>query len=213
MTAVQPILTYNARRGRLRVGRLDALDRLGPTYGLPPSGPVRCDVLEIGSGMGEAVVAMATADPGRRYLAVEVHTAGVANLLQTLAATGMTNVAVAQGDALALVRDRLEPGSVQAIHVFFPDPWPKARHAKRRLIQEAHVALLASRLAPGGLLHCATDAEEYAEQMLTVLSGSSLTNVHSGFAPRPPGRPVTRYERRALEAGRTVRDLVFRRAG
>src|SRR5258705_8717734 len=164
----------------MRVGRVDALTRLWPVYGLPPSGPVECDVLEIGSGMGDATVAMAAADQDRRYVAVEVHTAGVANLLRLLEASGLDNVRVSHGDALALLRDRIGPASLRAIHVFFPDPWPKARHAKRRLIQADRVDLLASRLAPGGVLHCATDSPSYAEEMLAVLAGSSLVNVHNG---------------------------------
>lgn len=211
MTLVQPVLTYNARRGRLRAGRLDALTRLWPRFGVPADGPVVVDVLEIGSGMGDATVAMAAADPDRSYLAVEVHTAGVANLLRLLDEAGLANVRVAHGDALAVVRDRIPPDSLRAIHVFFPDPWPKARHAKRRLIQPERVELLAGRLAPGGLLHCATDDPGYAEQMLEVLSGSTLTNVHSGFAGRPEHRPVTRYERRGLADGRPSSDLIFRR--
>jgi tRNA (guanine-N7-)-methyltransferase len=113
---------------------------------------------------------------------------------------------------VALVRDRLQPASLAAIHVFFPDPWPKARHHKRRLIQPAHVRLLADRLEPGGVLHCATDAAHYAEQMLEVLTADPhLENVHSGFAPRPARRPDTRYEQRGLVAGRESVDLVFRR--
>jgi tRNA (guanine-N7-)-methyltransferase len=195
----------------MRVGRVDALTRLWPRFGVPADGPVAADVLEIGSGMGDTTVAMAAADPGHRYVAVEVHTAGVANLLRLLEAAGLGNVRVAHGDALALVRDRLSPASLRAIHVFFPDPWPKARHAKRRLIQEPHVVLLTSRLAPGGVLHCATDDAAYADEMLAVLTGSTLTNVHSGFAPRPDDRPVTRYERRGLAAGRSSFDLIFRR--
>jgi tRNA (guanine-N7-)-methyltransferase len=211
VTLVQPVLTYNARRGRLRAGRLDALTRLWPRLGVPEDGPLPADVLEIGSGMGDTTVAMAGADPDRRYVAVEVHTAGVANLLRLLDEAGLANVRVAHGDALALVRDRVPPGSLRAIHVFFPDPWPKARHAKRRLIQPDRVELLASRLAPGGRLHCATDDAAYAEQMLDVLTRSTLTNVHSGFTERPAHRPVTRYERRGLAAGRSSSDLIFGR--
>ncbi len=204
------------------VGRLDTMARLLPVYAVPTeggridqaalfgrSGPL---VLEIGSGMGETTVAMASADPDRDYLAVEVHTAGVANLLGLLEGAGMANVRVVHGDAMPFVRDRLRPASLAAIHVFFPDPWPKARHHKRRLIQPAHVQLLADRLEVGGLLHCATDAHGYAEQMLEVLTAEpALRNVHNGFAPRPTDRPDTRYEQRGLTAGRQSYDLVFRR--
>ncbi len=206
----------------MRVGRLDTLARLLPVYGVPPAdGPLdpvalfgrRAPlVLEIGSGMGEATVDMADADPNRDYIAVEVHTAGVANLLGLIEAAGLSNVRVAHGDALAFVRDRCESARLQAIHVFFPDPWPKARHHKRRLIQPSHVRLLADRLEPGGMLHCATDAVHYAEQMLEVLTAESgLRNVHDGFAPRPAHRPDTRYEQRGLAAGRTSYDLIFGR--
>ena len=214
--------TYNARRGRMRAGRLDTMDRLLPVYAVPErDGPIDRTalfgrgaplVLEIGSGMGETTVAMAVADPDRDYLAVEVHTAGVANLLGLTEAAGVANLRVVHGDAVALMRDRLDPASLAAIHVFFPDPWPKARHHKRRLIQPAHVRLLADRLEVGGVLHCATDAHHYAEQMLEVLTAEpSLDNVHNGFAPRPAHRPDTRYEQRGRTAGRQSYDLVFRR--
>jgi tRNA (guanine-N7-)-methyltransferase len=209
----------------MRAGRLDALTRLGPVYGVP-DGPVDTEpidtvalfgrraplVLEIGSGMGETTVAMAAADPDRDYLAVEVHTAGVANLLVLLESSELDNVRVVHGDAMALVRDRLAPASLDAVHVFFPDPWPKARHQKRRLIQPSSVALLTDRLVPGGLLHCATDAADYAGQMLAVLGAEAgLANVHTGFAPRPAHRPDTRYEERGRAAGRAAFDLLFRR--
>lgn len=219
------IRTFHPRRGRLSTRHLDALDRLWPTYGLviPESPGARLDlptlfgrrapvVLEIGSGMGEATVAMAAADVNRDYLAVEVHTPGIANLLAMIEQQGVTNVRIAQGDALDLVRHLLSPQTLDAIHVFFPDPWPKARHHKRRLIQPEHVALLRSRLVPGGTVHCATDWAEYAAAMREVLSADpELVNDHDGYAPRPPHRPVTRFERRGLTAGHQIFDLVFRR--
>jgi tRNA (guanine-N7-)-methyltransferase len=196
----------------------DALRDLWPVYGVP-DGPFDAAVvfgrraplvLEIGSGMGDATVAMAAADPGRDYLAVDVHTPGIANLLAMLDERGLTNVRVSRADALELVRDHLEPASLAAVHVFFPDPWPKARHHKRRLIQPAHVALLRSRLVPGGTLHCATDWAQYAEDMLATLAADpGLVNTADGFAPRPAHRPLTRFERRGLAAGRSVYDLVF----
>jgi tRNA (guanine-N7-)-methyltransferase len=204
---------------------LDALDRLWPAYGLVvpdrPEAPLDLPalfgrrapvVLEIGSGMGEATAAMAAADPDRDYLAVEVHTPGVANLLAVVERLGLTNVRLARGDALALVRHMLTEGSLDAVHVFFPDPWPKARHHKRRLIQPEHVALLRSRLTPGGVLHCATDWAEYAEAMLqTLRADPELVNRYDGYAPRPAHRPVTRFERRGLAAGHRIADLVFQR--
>jgi tRNA (guanine-N7-)-methyltransferase len=161
--------------------------------------------------MGEAAVAMAAADPGRDYLAVEIHTPGVANLLAAVEARCLTNLRVVVGDALELLRDRIPAARLDAIHVFFPDPWPKARHHKRRLVQPAHVALLASRLAPGGRLHCATDDAGYAAAMLATLTSSSLVNCFETYAPRDERRPLTKFEQRARDARRDVFDLVFRR--
>jgi tRNA (guanine-N7-)-methyltransferase len=186
-----------------------AVDRagdLGAVFGR--GAPV---VLEIGSGMGEATTVMAAADPDRDYLAVEVHRPGLANLLAGVAAAGLANVRVVEGDALDLLRG-LDPGALDAVHAFFPDPWPKARHHKRRLVQPAHAALIASRLRPGGTLHLATDHAAYAEHMLTTLTAEPrLSNVYSSWAPRLAARPVTKFERRGLDAGRVVFDLTFRR--
>ncbi|HEX5595962.1 MAG TPA: tRNA (guanosine(46)-N7)-methyltransferase TrmB [Micromonosporaceae bacterium] len=169
-------------------------------------------VLEIGSGMGDATAEMAATDTGRDYLAVEVHTPGIANLLALIEERRLANVRIARGDALDLLRHGLPEESLDAVHVFFPDPWPKVRHHKRRLIQPDHVALLRSRLAPGGTLHCATDWAEYAEAMLQTMNADpELVNVYENFAPRPAHRPVTRFEQRARTAGRAVFDLIFRR--
>ena len=212
--------TYNARRGRMGSGRVDATVRLLPRFGLP-GGPLDREVvfgrhapvvLEIGSGMGEATVAMASADPGRDYIAVEVYTAGLANLLRLVDAAGLANIRTHHGDAMALLRDRIEPASLDAIHVFFPDPWPKMRHRKRRLIETVWVSLIVDRIRPGGVLHCATDDAGYAADMLALLGATPvLANLHSGFAPRPAYRPETRYERRGRRAGRRSYDLIFRR--
>ncbi|HEX5542624.1 MAG TPA: tRNA (guanosine(46)-N7)-methyltransferase TrmB [Micromonospora sp.] len=169
-------------------------------------------VLEIGSGMGDATAEMAANDTARDYLAVEVHTPGIANLLALIEERGLTNLRIARGDALDLVRHGLSEESLDAIHVFFPDPWPKIRHHKRRLIQPHHVALLRSRLVAGGTLHCATDWAEYAESMLQTMSADpELVNAEDGFAPRPAHRPVTRFERRARTAGRPIFDLIYHR--
>jgi tRNA (guanine-N7-)-methyltransferase len=223
---VRQIRTFHPRRGRLSGRRLDALERLWPGYGATiTDGPAAITldtarlfgreapvVLEIGSGMGEATTEMAAADPARNYLAVDVHTPGIANLLALVEERGLDNVRVLNGDALELVRHHLAPGSLDAVHAFFPDPWPKVRHHKRRLIQPAHVALLASRLVTGGVLHCATDCADYAKAMLTALSAEpSLTNTHDRYAPRPGYRPSTKFEQRGLEAGRPVFDLIFKR--
>jgi tRNA (guanine-N7-)-methyltransferase len=214
--------TFHARRGRLSEQRLATLRELGPRFGVPVNDD-RIDlaelfgrrapvVLEVGSGMGDATAEMAAVDPERDYLAVEVHTAGVADLLGRIEAQELTNVRVATGDAMHLVEVQLPPGGLAAVHVFFPDPWPKSRHHKRRLIRPDRVALLRRALAPQGTLHCATDAPDYAEAMLAALRADpKLSTVYDGFAPRPAWRPVTLYERRAIAAGRTVYDLEFRR--
>jgi tRNA (guanine-N7-)-methyltransferase len=164
-------------------------------------------VLEIGCGMGEATIAMASADPARDYLAVDVHTPGLGALLAQAESRGLHNVAAGRGDALVLLRHGLPPGSLDAIHVFFPDPWPKARHHKRRLIQPSAVALMRDRLRVGGVLHTATDWADYAEQMARVLAGDV------GLARyRPPvRRPGTKFEQRGREAGREIADFVFSR--
>lgn len=219
--AGRTIRTFHPRRGRMSGRQTDALERLWSSYGRDVSGePVDLTalfgrrapvVLEIGSGMGDSIAAMAAADPDRDYLAVEVHTPGIANLLDLVDRSDLGNVRVAQGDALELVSG-LPEGVLDAVHIFFPDPWPKARHHKRRIIQPAHVALLRSRLVPGGTLHCATDWAEYAEAMRETLDADpELVDAYGGFAPRPAHRPVTKFERRAIIAGRPVADLIYRR--
>lgn len=218
------VQTFYGRRGRLRTRRRDALARLLPVYGVPVTGGGPLDpaalfgrraplVLEIGSGMGEATAAMAAADRDRDYLAAEVHAPGVANLLLFIEARGLTNVRVAHGDALELLEQRIAPESLAAVHTFFPDPWPKARHHKRRLFQPAHVALLRSRLAPGGSLHAVTDWPDYALVIRDTLEADpELVNAHDGWAPRAAHRPQTKYERRARAEGRPVREVnVIRR--
>jgi len=198
-----------------------ALDLLAPAYGVDPGVPFDAVavygrraplVLEIGSGMGEATADMAAADPDRDYLATEIHTPGVANLLTLAAARALTNLRVVEVDALSFVREHLGEASLDAIHVFFPDPWPKLRHRKRRLFQPAHVALLCSRLVPGGTLVCATDWPAYAAQMLATMSADpGLRNVFDGYAPDAGGRPATKFEVRGRDAGRPIYNLVFER--
>jgi tRNA (guanine-N7-)-methyltransferase len=163
--------------------------------------------------MGETTAIIAAKHPQNNYLGIEVHTPGVGSLLKEIATRELSNLRVIQHDAVEVVRDMLAPGSLAGIHIFFPDPWPKKRQQKRRLIQPAFAALLASRLAPQGYLHCATDWEDYANQMLAVLSAEPcLQNMAAGFAPRPPYRPHTKFENRGLRLGHGVWDLVFRRA-
>lgn len=228
-----PVRTFHPRRAALGAGRQDALMRLFPRLGFSVHDdaqgrmPLRADgsldtdelfgrtapvVLEIGSGMGEATAAMAAADPDRDYLAVEAHLPGIARLLTLVEAAGTTNVRVAHGDALDLVRRRIPDASLDAVHIFFPDPWHKTKHHKRRIIQPELVALLRSRLVVGGTLHCATDWEPYAVEMLQVLAADpGLSNPFDGFAPRPASRPETKFERRGLDLGHTVRDVIVRR--
>jgi tRNA (guanine-N7-)-methyltransferase len=220
---VTPIRTFKPRRGRVGTRRREALHRLWPVYGVEVAGGGPVDpatwfgrtaplVLEIGSGMGDATAAMAAADPARDYLAAEVHTPGVAHLLSLIEAGGLTNLRVAHGDALDLLRDRLSPDSLAAVHAFFPDPWPKSRHHKRRLFQPGHVALLRSRLVSGGILHATTDWPDYAQAIRAALTADpELVSGYDGWAPRPPERPLTRYEQRARAAGRPVFELRFHR--
>jgi len=222
----EPLRTYHPRRSALGPEREEDLRTLFPVLGFSVHedladaeldavalfGRTAPLVLEIGSGMGETTAAMAAADPDRDYLAVEAHLPGVASLLGLVSRAGLTNVRVGHGDALDLVRRSLPPESLDAVHVFFPDPWPKARHHKRRLVQPSHVALLRSRLAVGGVLHCATDWVDYADVMLEALTADPfLQNTADGFVERPAHRPVTKFEQRGLDLGHEVRDLVFRR--
>ncbi|GEL95339.1 tRNA (guanosine(46)-N7)-methyltransferase TrmB [Cellulomonas composti] len=223
----EPLHTFHPRRAVLSPVRQDALRRLWPTLGFDvrdesdrvETGTLDTDalfgrtaplVLEIGPGMGGTTATMAAADAGRDYLAVDVHIAGLADLLLLVESAGLTNVRVGYGDALDLVRRRLAPGSLDAVHAFFPDPWPKARHHKRRLVQAEHVALLRSRLRVGGTLHVATDWAPYADQMLAVLAADPGLRT-AGFAQRPAHRPVTKFEARGIEQGRPSVDLVAER--
>ena len=213
------VRSYRLRRGRLSATTADALDRLGdlllPVDGRPLDLPALFGraaplVVEVGSGMGEATAAMAAADPGRDLLAVDVHVQGLGRLLRRIEDDGLTNVRACEGDAVVLLRDMLAPGSLDEVRVYFPDPWPKARHVKRRLVQRPFVDLVATRLRPGGLLHVATDWPPYAEQVRdALLPHPSFEVVVDG--PRPAHRPVTRFEQRGLDAGRPSYDLVVRR--
>ncbi len=218
------IRSFQPRRSRVTAGQADALQRLWAKWGLDIDGhPVdlaelfggdRPVVLEIGFGMGEATAQMAAADPGTDILAVDVHTPGQGNLLNLAEHHGLTNVRVANGDAIILLREMLPPDSLDGLRVYFPDPWPKKRHHKRRLIQPEFLDLAATRLKPGAIVHCATDWEPYAEQMLEVLTahpGFENTRPEGGFAPRPEFRPLTRFEGQGLDKGHVVNDLLFRR--
>lgn len=169
-------------------------------------------ILEIGFGMGETSATIAARHPENDYLGIEVHTPGVGSLCKLVAELGLQNQRIIQHDAVEVLRDMIAPASLAGVHIFFPDPWPKKRHHKRRLLQAPFVDLLASRLRPGGYLHCATDWQDYAEQMLCVLAAEArLENTVAGFAPRPDYRPQTKFEERGLRLGHAVWDLVFRR--
>ena len=213
--------SYRHRRGRLGATTAEALERLGdllvPVDGSPLDlaalfGRTAPVVLEIGSGMGEATAVMAAADPGRDVLAVDVHVQGLGRLLRRAEDARLTNIRVADGDAVVLLRDMLPAASLDEVRVYFPDPWPKARHAKRRLVQAPFLDLVASRLRRGGVLHCATDWAPYAEQMHELLRAHPSYDVlHEG--PRPAHRPVTRFEQRGLDAGRASYDVMADRSG
>ncbi|MEF8698800.1 MAG: tRNA (guanosine(46)-N7)-methyltransferase TrmB [Candidatus Accumulibacter sp. UW26] len=169
-------------------------------------------IVEIGFGMGETSAAIAAAHPENDYLGIEVHTPGVGSLCKLVAEMNLDNLRIIQHDAVDVLRDMLAPASLAGVHLFFPDPWPKKRHHKRRLLQPAFLSLLASRLQPGGTIHCATDWQEYAQQMLAVLSAEPLLeNTAAAYAPRPDYRPQTKFEQRGLRLGHGVWDLVFRR--
>lgn len=167
-------------------------------------------ILEIGFGMGETTEKIALARPSDNFLGVEVFNAGVGALLKRIEASSLNNIRIIQHDAVEVLRDMLAPKSLAGVHIYFPDPWPKTRHHKRRLLQPPLVELLASRMAPGAYIHCATDWEHYAEQMLAVLSAeTSLQNTCEGFAPRPEFRPLTKFENRGLRLGHGVWDVIF----
>ena len=218
----RPIRSFVLRGGRMGTGQQRALQDLGPRFVLAyrpepldlasvfgRSAPL---VLEIGFGMGDATAQIAAAQPGVDFLGVEVHEAGVGALLKHIGERGLTNLRIVQHDAVEVLQHMIRPGSLGAVHIFFPDPWHKKRHHKRRLIQPPLVELLASRLAPGGRLHCATDWEDYAHQMLDVLTASPmLQNSAEGYAPRPDYRPLTKFEARGQRLGHGVWDLVFTR--
>ncbi len=222
-TATRTIRSYVLRGGRMGTGQQRALAELGPRFVLPfeprpldfaatfgRSAPV---LLEIGFGMGDATAQVAAAAPERDLIGVEVHEAGVGALLRHVGERGLTNVRIVRHDAVEVLREMVAPGSLAGVHVWFPDPWHKKRHHKRRLIQPPFVELVASRLAPGGYLHCATDWQPYAEQMLEVLSACpALRNTADGYAEKPAWRPLTKFEARGLRLGHGVWDLLFTRS-
>jgi tRNA (guanine-N7-)-methyltransferase len=218
----RPIRSFVLRQGRFSPGQQRAYEMLMPRFGVPFS-PAFLDleavfgrkapkILEIGFGMGETTARIASEHPENDYLGVEVHTPGVGALLKRVDELALTNVRVIQHDAVEVVRDMVAPGSLAGVHVFFPDPWPKKRHHKRRLLQRPFAELLASRLAPGGYFHVATDWQEYAEHILATLGAvEELENPHAGFAARPPDRPETKFENRGRRLGHGSWDTIFRK--
>lgn len=214
------IRSFVTRAGRVSTGQGRALEELGPKFLIPYNkapldvaqvfGRNAPTIFEIGFGMGETTAKIASGMPDKNFIGVEVHTPGVGSLLKLIGEQQLENLRLIQHDAFEVLTHMIAPQSLAGVHVFFPDPWHKARHNKRRLIQGPMVELLSSRLMPGGYLHCATDWQEYAEQMLEVLSSEpTLTNTADGYAPRPDYRPVTKFENRGLKLGHGVWDVVF----
>lgn len=218
----QHIRSFVHRRGHITQAQKEALATVRDKWSLPfaarvldtqsafgRSAPV---ILEIGFGMGETTEQIALSRPDDNFLGVEVFEAGVGAMLKRIEASQLQNVRIIQHDAVEVLTHMVAPESLAGVHIYFPDPWPKKRHHKRRLIQPPLIALLASRMASGAYLHCATDWENYAEQMLEVLSAEpSLANTCGGFAPRPDYRPLTKFEQRGLRLGHGVWDLIFRK--
>lgn len=218
------IKSFVRRAGRTTTGQAKAFEEFGPRFILPyqaqpldapatfgRSAPL---ILEIGFGMGEATARIARVRPDDNFLCCEVHEPGVGALLKRIGEQGLTNIRILQHDAVEVIDHMLPEGVLAGVHIFFPDPWHKTKHHKRRLIQPALVAKLAARLQSGGYLHCATDWQPYAEQMLEVLGAEPLLrNTAEGYAPKPDYRPLTKFENRGLRLGHGVWDLVFTRQG
>lgn len=216
------IRSFVRREGRLTDAQSSAIETGWPRWGVDfVPALVDWDVifgrkapryLEIGFGMGGATAEIARNHPANDYIGIEVHRPGVGNLLKLVEQEALTNLRLMSHDAVDVVNQMIAPGSLDGILIFFPDPWHKKRHHKRRLIQPEFVQMLASRLKPGGTIHCATDWENYAEQMLEVLSAdASLENTVTGYAARPAYRPLTKFENRGLKLGHGVWDLVFQK--
>jgi tRNA (guanine-N7-)-methyltransferase len=214
------IRSFVTRAGRLSTAQARAFDEQGPKFLIPYTkapldfaqafGRTAPVVLEIGFGMGDTTAHIARAMPETNFLGVEVHTPGVGSLLKQIGEQGIENLRLVQHDAFEVLNHMIPAQSLAGFHIFFPDPWHKARHNKRRLIQPPFVKLLCDKLAPGGYIHCATDWEDYAVQMLEVLGNEpQLQNTADGYAEKPSYRPLTKFENRGLKLGHGVWDLVF----
>ncbi|HUS23515.1 MAG TPA: tRNA (guanosine(46)-N7)-methyltransferase TrmB [Candidatus Binatia bacterium] len=220
---VRPVRSFVRREGRMTEAQKRALDELWPRFGVPdPAAPLDSMALfgreapltvEIGFGDGDHLLGRAQQEPARNFLGVEVHRPGIGRLLLRAQAVGLRNLRVAAHDAVEVLRDAIRPGQVDELLIYFPDPWPKKRHHKRRLVQPAFAALAAARLAPGGMLRLATDWAPYAEHMRAVLDAEpALQNAAAGFSDRG-ARPATKFERRGVRLGHAVFDLAYRRVG
>lgn len=204
------IRTFHGRHGRVTPRIQAVLDEVGPAYGLDRRpDPARPLVLEVGCGAGDAAIAFCLATPEVDLLAVDVHTPGIARLLEVRAAGEVPNLFVERADGVDVLDHRLGPGSLAGLHFFFPDPWPKARHHKRRFVRPDVVELVVARLAPGAPLRLATDSVDYVDWALAHLDAHPALN--GGVSERPPWRPVTRYEQAGIDAGRPPVDLTYRR--
>jgi len=220
----RPIRSFVLRQGRFSLAQQRAYELLMPRFGVPFSGEFldfevvfgrsAPKILEIGFGMGETTARIAQENPENDYFGIEVHSPGVGALLKRIDEQALTNIRIIQHDAVEVVRSMVPPGSLAGIHVYFPDPWPKKRHHKRRLIQAAFAEILATRLSPGGYLHVATDWQEYADHILATLTATpTLVNHHGGFAERPADRPETKFEQRGQRLGHASWDVIFEKAG
>jgi tRNA (guanine-N7-)-methyltransferase len=218
----RPIRSYVLRQGRVSKAQQRAHEALLPLFGIPFAheiidldrvfGRSATKILEIGFGMGETTAAIAACYPENDYLGIEVHTPGVGSLFKQIQEREVANVRIIQHDAVEVLTHMIAPRTLEGVHVFFPDPWPKKRHRKRRLIQPPFIALLAERMKPGAYLRVATDWEDYAHHILATLSAAqSLRNTAEDCAPCPEYRPQTKFESRGLRLGHKVWDIVFRR--
>ena len=221
--AKRPIRSFVLRQGRLTHAQQRALDELMPVFGIPYAPALleldvvfgRADslkILEIGFGMGDSTAKIAQAQPERDFLGVEVHAPGVGSLLKQIGEMELKNLRIIQHDAVEVLKHMIADASLDGVHIFFPDPWHKKRHHKRRLIQAEFVKLLCSKLKAGAYIHVATDWQEYAEWVLEVLQQESLLeNTAQGYATKPDYRPLTKFENRGIRLGHGVWDLVFER--
>ena len=216
------IRSFVLRQGHTSPAQQRAIATLMPRFGIPYAarqfdldqafGRTAPKILEIGFGMGDSTATIAQTHPEIDYLALEVHTPGVGNLLKLIETEQLANIRIMQHDAVEVLRDMIADNTLDGVHIFFPDPWHKARHNKRRLIQAPFIAQLVQKLKPGGYIHVATDWQDYAEQVLRVLSGEPmLENTAADYAPRPDYRPLTKFEQRGIRLGHGVWDLVFKR--